>query len=74
MDQTSIADQIPPHQQRVINERSELFDKVEKLQVFTNGNVVFNSLPDDEQKRMVNQYYAMSLYLDILDQRISAFR
>ena len=64
---------MPPYQQRVITERSELLDKTEKLGVFLSGTI-FNSVALDEQSRLIKQYAFMKLYLEILDERIAAWR
>lgn len=64
--------EVPPHQERVINERTELADKVEKLGRFLFGSL-FDSLHSDEQKRLVKQYAYMKLYLEVIDERVAAF-
>jgi len=61
-----------PHEQRVVDERSALADKEEKLGAFLYG-IVFNSLPQEERMRLVRQRTYMALYLNVLDERIAAF-
>jgi hypothetical protein len=66
------ASTLPPHQQRVIDERTELDDKLGKLVGFTN-TVQFSTLPGAEQARMRTQAVAMRTYSEILAERIAAF-
>lgn len=63
---------LAPHQQRVVGERADLADKLDKLGVFLGGSV-FNELPEDERDRLTRQHAAMSSYLNVLDERIGAF-
>jgi hypothetical protein len=63
---------MPPHQQRVIDEREQLAEKCDKLKVFLWG-AIFNSLPTEERSRLIQQLGFMLAYLGILDQRIAAF-
>ena len=66
------ASAMPPHQQRVVDERTELDDKLAKLAGFTN-TVQFSTLPAAEQSRMRTQAVAMRVYSEILQERIAAF-
>ena len=61
-----------PHQQRVVDEKSELAEKLTKLKAFI-GGVIYESLPSEERARLVLQANAMKDYLDILNERILAF-
>ena len=61
-----------PHQQRVVDEKRELNEKIEKLATFREGGV-FASLPDAEQERMIRQHSCMVEYSGILGERIAAF-
>lgn len=61
-----------PHQQRVIDEKSELDEKREKLAAFAHTEI-FSSLPKDEQNRLEHQGFHMGAYSDILAQRIANF-
>lgn len=64
-----------PHQQRVIDEKTELDTKIQALIKFINGdNPVFKSLDNEEQDRLVDQLEIMSDYSDILAERIAAFK
>lgn len=61
------------HQQRVVDEKSDLDVKIEALSKFINGSTIFDGLPEDEQGRLRNQLDAMTLYSNILGKRIAAF-
>lgn len=63
---------LPPHQQRVVVERAELYDKFDKLATFTHGDL-FLTINADEQARLNEQLAIMKNYLNILDARIKAF-
>lgn len=62
-----------PHQQRVVDEKAELDDRRLKLHTFILSNPVFKALGEAEQDRMKRQYNAMTLYSDVLGERIEAF-
>lgn len=63
-----------PHQQRVVDEKKELDDKILKLDTFIkNEQGPFISLSTEEQDRLRRQFTAMKSYTDILDERIQAF-
>jgi hypothetical protein len=61
-----------PHQERVVQERKDLDEKIDKLDEFIDGEI-FKTLPKDEQDRLVVQSAAMTNYSDILYARINAF-
>jgi hypothetical protein len=63
---------LPPHQQRVVGEHSELVDKTEKLAAFF-GTSIFQRVDEAEKSRLRVQMDAMVVYANILSQRISAF-
>jgi hypothetical protein len=63
---------LQPHQQRVVDEKTELDDKRAKLNGFF-GSVIFSGLPKDEQSRLGHQIEAMDQYSLILFERIAAF-
>lgn len=62
---------IPPHIQRMIEERDELKDRVLKLDKFIGSNRIFVTLPEEERKDMTNQLTNMIVYLDCLERRIA---
>ena len=60
-----------PFQERVIVEKSDLDEKIEKLTKFLiNGGIV---LPDDERERLNEQLKHMIAYSTVLGQRINHF-
>ena len=61
-----------PHQQRVVDEKTELDAKREKLAEFKN-TLVFEKLPWQEQELLNTQAHIMCLYSAILRFRIAAF-
>ncbi len=63
-----------PHQQRVVDDRNELDEKVKKLGVFIGGDSkIFLGLPVEEQERLRRQHSVMTIYSNILAERINAF-
>lgn len=61
-----------PHQERVVAEKAELSDKLDKLETFE-GGAIFTGLPPAEQSRLTRQLLIMRLYEQVLSERISAF-
>ena len=61
-----------PFQARVIAEKRDLDDKIEKLQKFREGGT-YLSLPPDERELLTRQFITMSEYSQILKERIKAF-
>lgn len=61
-----------PHQQRIVDERAELADKLQKLERFTEGDF-FQRLDANERDRMTRQTEHMRAYRNVLDERIGAF-
>lgn len=61
-----------PHQQRVIEERDELLERLRKLTTFL-ATPAFDALAKDERHLLVEQRVAMSVYLSILQRRVSGF-
>lgn len=62
---------IPPHLQRVLEERESLNEKIVKLEAFiNNGNENFAKLSLDEKQLLEAQVYYMGLYLKTLDKRL----
>ena len=59
-------------QQRVVDEQSELFDRLEKLIEFTQTEQ-FKKLPANKREQLVQQAHHMNAYNDILTARIEAF-
>jgi hypothetical protein len=66
-----------PHQQRVVDEKSDLDGRIEKLATFI-GDIgefgpIFRTLPDAERMRLYHQYRVMRELSDVLGERIAAF-
>jgi hypothetical protein len=64
---------LQPHQQRVIAERSELHERIDKLTAFINTQA-FLEIQYAEQRRLIRQQVLMHELRDVLDERISAFK
>lgn len=63
-----------PHQQRVIDEKTELDERANKLSDFIGNNPLFERIDPAEQERMKVQNDIMWQYSEILGARIAAFR
>lgn len=63
---------LQPHQQRVVAEKAELDEKLNKLLAF-HGTETFNALPEEEQDRLIRQSVVMTDYSAVLGERIAAF-
>ncbi len=68
---------LAPHQVRVVAEKAQLDDRIEKLGAFI-GDIgspgpVFGTLPDADRYRLYRQYNLMREYSAILGDRIAAF-
>ena len=55
---------------RLVEERSALYEKIEKLSVFIKENKIFNDLSDKQQKLLKRQLEVMLEYHQILIERI----
>jgi hypothetical protein len=68
---------LAPHQQRVVDEKAELDDRIQKLAAFIDtfdkGFSIFAGLPEPERVRLYAQHRAMTTYSTILGERIAAF-
>ena len=60
-------------QQRVVDEKRELDDKISRLKPFVEGEK-FKELPPDERARMNRQLFHMECCAVILGERIAAFQ
>jgi hypothetical protein len=63
---------MPPHQQRVVEERHELCARLEKLIAFI-ATPMFGGLDPAERARMRDQAATMTRLAEILSSRIGAF-
>ena len=61
-----------PHQQRVVDEKSELDEKISKLDPFLNTQI-FKELHESEKVRLRLQLHYMIAYSKILGERILCF-
>lgn len=61
-----------PYQQRVVDEKRDLDDKIAALDKFISGGF-FQTVPSEEQARQRVQLDAMRVYSSILNMRINAF-
>jgi hypothetical protein len=61
-----------PHQQRVVTEKQELDEKIEKLAAFRGGEI-YGKLAIPERERLTRQYAHMKDYSNVLLERINAF-
>ena len=67
--------QLQPHQQRVVDEKTELDEKLSKLTTFINSEKFASIVSDeDERSRLVRQQQLMFDYSEILGERIAAFK
>ena len=62
-----------PHEQRVITERDELQEKLEKLKSFILDSPIYRSLPIEDSNLLSRQLNVMNEYLSILNERIGRF-
>lgn len=63
---------LQPHQQRVVDEKAELDEKMDKLTAFMD-TPIFSHLPVPEQERLAQQLMHMGNYTATLHERIAAF-
>lgn len=63
---------LQPHQQRVVDERFDVSNKAVKLSEFIQGEL-FQTLSKRQQYLLKKQLWAMDLYVETLDLRISDF-
>ena len=61
------------YKNRVIQEAAELQEKIDKLELFIKNNPVYQSLVEEEQLRLIQQFRAMQYYLTVLVERIENF-
>ena len=63
---------VHPYQQRVLNEKKELDEKIQKLESFLD-NDLFKNLNETERNLLKSHLGIMSIYSDILKLRINLF-
>ncbi len=65
---------LQPHQQRVIEERDQLAERLGKLNLFIMNNPAYKRLDDYDQMTLVSQASVMGMYLMLLEERIRRFK
>ena len=73
MTDQSIEKTLQPHQQRVVDEKTELDTKANALSQFIGLSPIFEKLDPAEQERLKLQNDVMWQYSEILGSRIAAF-
>ncbi len=63
---------LPPHQQRVVDEKAALDEKLVMLNNFFT-TFTFESMPQRERHRLARQELYMRAYSNVLGERIAAF-
>jgi len=63
---------LQPHQQRIVDEKAELDERLAKLMTFT-CTPTFAALDEAERNRLAQQAETMAKYSEILGERIEAF-
>jgi hypothetical protein len=63
---------LQPYQQRVVEEKSELEERLAALHRFIDGDV-YSKLDEAERGRLRQQRYFMNGYAQVLRERIDAF-
>lgn len=61
-----------PHQQRVVDEKNELGERLEKLLAFI-GTDSYKELPEKDKELLFFQSQIMEDYFEVLEQRIELF-
>lgn len=61
-----------PYQQRVIDEKTELDERLSKLEAFRETDA-WDQLPDEDQDLLINQTVIMHQYSEVLERRIARF-
>lgn len=68
-----MSEQLPAHQQRVLDEEREVEIRRSKLADFIKSNPAFSSVDPAEQDRLRKQLIIMQWYVEILRERIGNF-
>lgn len=64
---------LAPHQQRVVDEKTELDDKIVKLRAFMSNNKIYGELEQVDRLLLQAQANAMERYSELLGKRIARF-
>lgn len=65
--------ELNPHQERVVKEKADLDERLNKLEAFIEGDA-YDALPIDERHLLQSQAVYMRNYSIILGHRIAYFR
>jgi hypothetical protein len=68
----AIGSALAPHQQRVLTEKADLDEKIDKLRLYF-GTSTYADINCDEQDRLNEQLRVMELYSSVLAERIESF-
>ena len=63
-----------PFQERIITEKQDLDAKRQKLREFIGSSPTYRTLAEIERSRLNRQLEAMTLYSNILEERIASFQ
>jgi hypothetical protein len=63
-----------PHEQRVVDEKHELDEKIAKLDKFISGSPNFEGLEAEDKELLQDQQRVMITYSVLLGRRISRFK
>ena len=63
---------LAPHEVRVVQERTELVEKITKLQAFM-GTDLYDSLKEEDKSKFERQKHIMITYSEVLLERINSF-
>ena len=62
------------HEERVVDEKNHLDEKLVKLQDFIENNKIFQLLPEEDKDLLERQQVSMHEYSTILKERIERFK
>lgn len=62
-----------PHEQRVVDERAELSERLSKLDAFIASDV-FKTVDEDSRRLLLEQRHYMGNYANVLSLRIALFK
>lgn len=65
--------QMPPYQERVVAEKADLDERMERLAEYMRGERFFTENDEEEQIRLIRQSNAMLHYSEVLGDRIAHF-
>lgn len=63
---------LQPHEERVLVERGELADRLDRLTTFIGGEA-WHKLPETDRDLLIEQCNHMTAYLGVLQRRVARF-